>query len=161
MLLEQFGHKLYQNKIELERDTDLDSIIVDESVHLEGVTITSSRKTVERKIDRIVFNVDKTLSATGGNAWDVLKITPGLRVESQTISMIGKNTVSVMIDGRLMQLAGYGLSSFLATISSEDIKTIEVITNPPARYSAEGNSGLINIVLKGSKKDYIGGSIRS
>ena len=77
LLLEQFGHKLYQNKIELERDTDLDSIIVDESVHLEGVTITSSRKTVERKIDRIVFNVDKTLSATGGNAWDVLKITPG------------------------------------------------------------------------------------
>ena len=68
LLLEQFGHKLYQNKIELERDTDLDSIIVDESVHLEGVTITSSRKTVERKIDRIVFNVDKTLSATGGNA---------------------------------------------------------------------------------------------
>lgn len=51
-----------------------------------------------------------------------------------------------------MQLAGDGLSSFLATISSEDIKTIEVITNPPARYSAEGNSGLINIVLKGSKK---------
>ncbi len=161
LLLEQFGQKLYQNKIELERDTDLNSIIVDESVHLEGVTITSSRKTVERKIDRIVFNVDKTLSATGGNAWDVLKITPGLRVESQTISMIGKNTVSVMIDGRLMQLAGDGLSSFLATISSEDIKTIEVITNPPARYSAEGNSGLINIVLKGSKKDYIGGSIRS
>ena len=77
LLLEQFGHKLYQNKIELERDTDLNSIIVDESVHLEGVTITSSRKTVERKIDRIVFNVDKTLSATGGNAWDVLKITPG------------------------------------------------------------------------------------
>lgn len=76
MLLEQFGHKLYQNKIELERDTDLDSIIVDEFVHLQ-VTITSSRKTVERKIDRIVFNVDKTLSATGGNAWDVLKITPG------------------------------------------------------------------------------------
>jgi hypothetical protein len=159
--LEQFGQKLFNNKIEIKQDLNIGTIIVDESIHLEGVSVIYSKKLVERKIDRVVFNVDNTISAIGGDAVDMLKITPGLRVQNGTISMIGKSTVSIMINGRLLQLSGNELNNFLATVNSENIKLIEVINNPPAQYSAEGNSGLINIVLKDTKKNYMGGSIRS
>lgn len=129
-----------------------DSILVQKQI--KTVKLKASRKTlIERKVDRLVFNVENSISATGGDALDALKITPGLKVQGDQIMMIAKKGMSVMIDDKLIQLSGDDLINFLKTIKSEDIKSIEVITNPPAKYDAEGNSGLVNIKLKRIKQD--------
>jgi outer membrane receptor protein involved in Fe transport len=117
------------------------------------VEITANKKLIERKVDRLVFNVENSVSAAGGDAIDALKVTPGLRVQNDQISIIGKSGVSVMVDDRILQLSGDDLTNYLKSIPSDNIKSIEVITAPPAKYDAEGNSGLVNIVTKKTKKD--------
>lgn len=128
---------------------------------IEQIEIIGKKKLIERKIDRLVFNVGNSISATGGDALDALKITPGLRVANDKISMIGKSGMAVMVDDRLIQLSGDDLINFLKTIPSDNIKSIEVITTPPAKYEAQGNSGLINIRLSKIKQNSWNGSMRS
>ena len=160
LCVEQFGQELLKKEIALNDNTDLGIISIDESVMLDAITIISRKKLIERKSDRLVFNIENAVSATGGDVMDLLKVTPGLRVQNETVSMVGKNSMSVMVNGHLMQLAGDDLVNFLKTIESKDVKSVEVMSNPPAKYSAEGNSGLVNIVLKKTEKDYLGGTIR-
>ncbi len=119
---------------------------------IQEVEIKARKKLVERKIDRLVFNVQNSTSATGGDAMDALRVTPGVKVINDKISIIGKSGVSVLIDDKIMHLAGDDLANFLKTIPSDQIKSIEVITTPPAKYDAQGNGGLINIVLKKLKR---------
>ena len=96
----------------------------------------------------MVFNVEKSIASTGGNGLDVLRITPGIQLQNNTLSILGKGATQVMINGRLSPLAGDELISFLSGFSANDIVKVEVITNPPAKYDAAGNGGLINIILK-------------
>lgn len=112
-------------------------------------------------MDRLIFNVENSISPPGGDAIDALKVTPSIRVQNDMITMIGKSGMSVMVDDKLIQLSGDDLVNFLKTISSDNIKNIEVITTPPAKYSVEGNSGLVNIKLKKAKKDSWNASINS
>ncbi|ASE63954.1 TonB-dependent receptor [Chryseobacterium indologenes] len=128
---------------------------------IQEVEIKARKKLVERKIDRLVFNVQNSTSATGGDAMDALRVTPGVKVINDKISIIGKSGVSVLIDDKIMHLAGDDLANFLKTIPSDQIKSIEVITTPPAKYDAQGNGGLINIVLKKTKKNSWNATIRS
>jgi hypothetical protein len=128
---------------------------------IQEVEIQAKKKLVERKIDRLVFNVENSISAIGGDALDALKITPGLRVHNDKISMIGKSGMSVMVDDKLIQLSGEDLINYLKTISSDNIKSIEVITTPPAKYDAEGNSGIVNIKLKKTKPNQWSASFKS
>ncbi|NAW51609.1 TonB-dependent receptor [Elizabethkingia argentiflava] len=128
---------------------------------IQEVEIKAKQKLIERKVDRLVLNVESSISATGGDALDVLNITPGIRIQNDQISMIGKSGVSVMIDDRLLQLSDDDLINFLKTIKSDAIKSIEVITNPPAKYDAEGNSGIVNIKLKKAKKNSISGNLKT
>lgn len=128
---------------------------------IQEVEIIVKKKLIERKVDRLVFNVENSISATGGDAIDILKITPGIRVQNSQISMIGKSGMEVMVDERIIQLSGDDLINFLKLIKKEDIKAIEVISNPSAKYSAEGNSGLLNIKLKKGKENSWSASIGS
>lgn len=118
------------------------------SLTLGEFVLEDTKNLIERKVDRLVFNVENTVAASGGDALDLLKITPRVKVENDNIAMIGKSGMSVMIDDRIVQLSGEELVNYLKNIPSDNISSIEVITNPPAKYSAEGNSGLINIKLK-------------
>ena len=95
---------------------------------IQEVEIKSKKKLVERKIDRLVFNVENSISATGGDALDALKVTPGIRVQNDQISMIGKNSMGIMINDKLIQLSGDDLMNYLKNLKSDDIKKIEVIT---------------------------------
>ncbi|HPT08744.1 outer membrane beta-barrel family protein [Cloacibacterium caeni] len=137
----------------------IDSII--KTIELKGVTVTAKKKLFERKIDRLVFNVENNISATGLDAYELLKITPNLRVNNDVITIPGKNKLAIMINDRLVQLSNEELINYLKTISSNDIKKIEVITTPPSKYDAEGNSGLINIVLKKITTDNWKATLRS
>ncbi|MBP6126968.1 outer membrane beta-barrel family protein [Flavobacterium sp.] len=162
LIAKQLGKILHSQKLDANQNLNLGvlQIIIPDN-QIQEVKITSKKKLIERKVDRLVFNVENSISAIGGDAIDALKITPRVKVKNDNISMIGKNNMSVMIDDKLILLSGDELINFLKSIPSDNIKNIEVISTPPAKYDAEGNSGLINIKLKKSKLNQWNASLRS
>ena len=160
--LRQFNTVLWEKKIKIDQDFDLGNIKLKEKEQkLKEVVVSGKKKIIERKVDRLVFNVENSVVMSSGDALDVLKATPSLLTQENSISIIGKSTVSVMVDDRIIQLSGEDLSNFLKSIPSESISKIEIITAPPAKYEAQGNSGLINIVLKKNKKNFFNGNIKT
>ncbi|WP_262148868.1 TonB-dependent receptor domain-containing protein [Chryseobacterium foetidum] len=115
---------------------------------IEGVVVTAKNKIIERRVDRLVFNVENSIASQGLDAVEALAKTPMLRATDKSISIAGKSGVAVMINDRLLNISGEELINYLKNLRSDDIQKIEVITTPPAKYEAQGKSGLINIVLK-------------
>ncbi|KUY26214.1 outer membrane beta-barrel family protein [Elizabethkingia ursingii] len=130
---------------------------------VKAVTIQAKKKLIERKADRLVFNVDASMASQGMDAVETLGNVPMMKVDENKglISIVGKSSVSVMINGRMLNLSGDALMSYLKTIRSENILKVEVITTPPAKYEAQGNSGLINIVLKKNPNMGFSGNVGS
>ncbi|AZA80477.1 TonB-dependent receptor [Chryseobacterium lactis] len=128
---------------------------------IEGVTVTAKKKLFERKVDRLVFNVENSVASQGIDAIEALAKTPMVKTSDDAISIAGKSNVAVMINDRLLNLNGQELINYLKTLRSDDILKIEVITTPPAKYEAEGKSGLINIILKKSANLDWNGSIQT
>jgi hypothetical protein len=160
--INQANTEVYSKEIVVSQNLDLAEITITEKVNLlNEVNITKKKKTIERQVDRLVFNVENAIGAAGGDAVDALKLTPGIRVQNDKIAMIGKSGMAVMVDDRLIELSGDDLTNYLRTIPSDNIAKIEVITTPPAKYQAAGNSGLINIKLKKVKKDSWNSSVGS
>ncbi|WP_347218862.1 TonB-dependent receptor [Chryseobacterium sp.] len=152
-IVKHFKQILHIGSVELTKTLNIGTVKADNTTNLKEVIIQKKRKIIERKVDRLIFNVENSISATGGDALDALKITPSIRVQNEQISMVGKSGMSLMVDDRMIQLSGEELMNFLRSIPSDNIKSIEVITNPPAKYDAEGNSGIVNIKLKKAKID--------
>ncbi|MCD6063718.1 MAG: TonB-dependent receptor, partial [Flavipsychrobacter sp.] len=140
-------------------DKPQDIILKPLGKELAAVTVNSSRPLIERKADRMVLNVENTISAIGSDAFELLKKAPGVRVGNSSVSIAGKNTVSIMVDDRLLQLGGEELEAMLRTIKADNISKIEVITTPPAKYDAEGNTGIINIVTAKRKREGLNGNV--
>ncbi len=122
-------------------------------VALKEVSVTYRKPLIERKGDRLVFNVENSIASVGGDALEALGKTPGVRVNGENISIVGKSSVRVMINDRLLEISGGDLINYFKSLSADDISAIEVITNPSAKYDAEGNSGIINIRLKKNSKE--------
>jgi iron complex outermembrane receptor protein len=120
---------------------------------LKEVTVQSPQKSfIEHKIDRVIVNVDALISNTGTNAIDVLNNSPAVQVTDDVISLRGKDEVTIYIDDRPSNLTGKDLINYLKTLPSGMLDQIEIMTNPPARYNAEGTAGVINIKTKKSKR---------
>ncbi len=116
---------------------------------LETVQIVSKLPLVERKIDRTVVNVDAMITAAGGTAMDALEKSPGVSVDQNGgIRLKGKNGVVVFIDDKPTYMSGADLENYLRSLPASTIKQIELMTNPPAKYDAAGNAGVINIKTK-------------
>ncbi|MFN8266215.1 MAG: TonB-dependent receptor [Chitinophagaceae bacterium] len=116
---------------------------------LQEVKITGKKPFAERKIDRVVIHPDMLISNAGTSSLEVLEKAPGVLVDGNgTISLKGKSGVMVFIDDKPSYLSGADLANYLRSLPSGSIETIELITNPPARYDAAGNAGIINIRLK-------------
>jgi len=127
---------------------------------LQGVTVTARRPIVEVKADKMVVNVEGTINATGNDALELLRKSPGVLVDKdENLSVSGKNGVQVYIDGRPTPLSGQDLANYLKTLQSTQIEAIEIISNPSARYEAAGNAGIINIRLKKNKNYGANGSV--
>jgi len=118
--------------------------------NIEQVNILIKKKLLERKADRMIFNVEASIASQGMDGTETLANVPMIKVDESlgVISITGKSSVNVMINGRMLNLSGPALMNYLKSIRSENIARIEVITTPPAKYEAQGNSGLINIILK-------------
>lgn len=130
--------------------TDVGEIKISESSsNLQAVNITADRQMMEYKLDKRVINVDKNIVATGGNAGDVLDQVPSVQVDDEgNLTLRGNSNVTLLIDGKPSTLYGSDVPSVLSQIPASSIETIEVITNPSAKYNPEGMSGIINIKLK-------------
>jgi outer membrane receptor protein involved in Fe transport len=126
---------------------------------LDEVNVVADRSQTEFKLDKRVFNVGQDLSSTGASAVDVLNNVPSVNVNIEgQISLRGSQGVQILINGKPSILASDG-GNALGTITADMIDKIEVITNPSAKYDAEGTSGIINIVLKKEEKKGLNGSI--
>jgi hypothetical protein len=148
------GTVIYQTDFKLDKDINLGTLeSFDNSTQLREVEVTSKKRVIENQVDRTVFNVENSIRSNGSDGFELLKATPGVFVSANQIGIVGKSTVSVMIDDKIINLSGDELINYLRSISSENIKNIEVITTPPAKYDAQGNSGLINIKLKKAPED--------
>ena len=119
-------------------------------VDLAEVTVTAEQPLLVRRIDRTVVNVENQPTAAGLSGLELLERSPGVFINRQTgaISMAGKDGVNVLVNGRLNYINAGGLTDFLASLSADNVKAIELITTPPANFDAEGNAGFINIILK-------------
>ena len=130
------------------------------SKSLNTVNVTSSRPLIERKIDRTVMNVENSVLAAGNTALEILERAPGVSVDKDdNISLKGKQGVTVMINDKLTYLSPAQLATLLRSTDGNTIQSIEIITNPSAKYDASGNSGIINIKLKKNKQSGTNGSL--
>jgi hypothetical protein len=127
---------------------------------LGQIVVSDKNKIIERKIDRIIFNTDNVISASGSDVLELLAKTPMVQVMGNSISVIGKGSVRVLFNDRLFNLSEEDLTNFLKSIPADNILRIEVITTPPAKYDASGGA-LINIVTKKNKLLGTNGSIMS
>ncbi|MDB5125623.1 MAG: TonB-dependent receptor [Mucilaginibacter sp.] len=127
---------------------------------LNTVNVTSSKPLIERKIDRTVMNVENSVLAAGNSAMEILERAPGVSVDKDdNISLKGKQGVTVMINDKLTYLSSAQLATLLRSTDGTTIQSIEIITNPSAKYDAAGNSGIINIKLKKNKQTGTNGSV--
>ncbi|MCI4668588.1 MAG: TonB-dependent receptor family protein [Bacteroidia bacterium] len=138
---------------------DLGQIQLKESgMTMEEVVISGEKSQMEFKLDKRVFNVGKDLSSTGASALEVLNNVPSVNVSIEgDISLRGSQGVQILINGKPSVLASEQ-GNALGSITADMIEKIEVITNPSAKYDAEGTSGILNIVLKKEEKKGINGS---
>ncbi len=118
---------------------------------LKAVTVIGKKAFIEQRIDRTIINVGALISNDGANALEVLEKLPGVIVEGNgTINFKGKSGVLILIDGKPTYLSGDNLTAYLKTLSSSSLDQIELMDNPPAKYDAAGNAGVINIKTKRS-----------
>ncbi len=130
-----------------------------EEKNLAEVTIVSKKQFIERKLDRIVVNVEGSILSAGSSAMEVLERAPSVNVnQNDAISLRGKTGVIVMIDGKPTPLSGADLANYLRTLPSSSVERIDIITSPSAKYDAAGNSGIIDIRLKKDKRFGTNGS---
>ena len=128
--------------------------------NLAAVVVTSKKPLIEQKIDRMVVNVDASVTNVGLTALEVLEKSPGVTVDKDgKISLKGKPSVMVMIDGKPSYLSGAELANLLSNMNSNQLSQIEIMTNPSAKYDAAGNAGVINIITKKSITQGFNGSV--
>ena len=127
-------------------------ILAKATKQLSEVTVVSKKPMIEVKADKTIFNIEGSINATGSDAFELLRKSPGVMIDKDdNVSLSGKNGVQIYIDGRPSPLSGKDLADFLRSMQSSQIEAIELITNPSAKYDAAGNAGIVNFRLKKNK----------
>ncbi len=134
-------------------DLRVPTIILSKNVaRLNNIVIAVKKPVIEVKADKIIVNVENNINATGLDGMELLRQSPGVLVDQDdNISLAGKSGVQIYIDGKPSPLTAKDLSSYLRSLRSSSIESIEIINNPSAKYEAAGTGGIINIKLKKNK----------
>jgi hypothetical protein len=139
---------------------DLGTIYLNESTTtLDLVQVEGKREAVAENMERKVFRIDDNLAQSGGSLLQVLQNLPGITTQDGGVQLRGSNRVAVLIDGKQTALTGFGTQTSLDNIPASSIEKIEVINNPSARYDANGNAGIINIIYKKEIKEGFKGKV--
>jgi outer membrane receptor protein involved in Fe transport len=134
--------------------------LINSSLALEEVKVTAEKSQMVFKLDRRVFNVGKDLTSVGSNAADILNNVPSINVDPEgNVSLRGSGSVRILVNGKPSGLLSAGETDALLRMQGDIIKSVEVITNPSARYEAEGEAGIINIILKKNEEKGVNGTI--
>ena len=127
---------------------------------LDEIEVIAEKSTMQMGLDRKIFNVGKDLLNQGGNAANILDNIPSVTVDIEgNVSLRGSSNVRILVDGKQSGLIGIGSTKGLQSLQANMIEKVEIITNPSAKYEAEGMSGIINIVLKKEQKQGLNGSL--
>ncbi len=154
------GFKTHSSFIEINSDLTLPTVVLQEETEsLDEVVISSKKPTVTRKVDRLEFNVANT-TLSNGNAWDILKNTPGVILQQDAITIKNSANIIVLINDKRTYLSTAELKDLLEGTSGSEITSIEVITNPPAKYEAEGSS-VLNIKMKNNRIEGYKGNVNT
>ncbi|WP_298394780.1 outer membrane beta-barrel protein [Flavobacterium sp.] len=140
---------LDQGTIELEED----------ATTLQEVVIVSKQNTVSEKMDKKTFSMADNINQSGGSVLQSMQNLPGVTVQDGKVQIRGNDKVTVLIDGKQTALTGFGNQSGLDNIPASAIDKIEIINNPSAKYDANGNAGIINIIYKKNKKEGFNGKV--
>jgi hypothetical protein len=154
------GYETHTSDIEVNgKDVDLGDIILKAGAQLLGEAVVTA-KLVDRKADRFIMNINGNPTTVGKNSVELLAMAPSVWVDRQKgISINGKTDIKIMINDRIMNMSTDELFNYLETIPSEDIQSIEIITDPGAEYEANSNSGILHIKLKKSRVGGFTGSV--
>jgi len=159
--IEFLGFKTIEYKDKaITSDLNLGTIaVVEDTKQLDEVVVIAERSTVEIKLDKKVYNVGQDMMVKGGTASDVLDNVPSVSVDNDgNVSLRGNENVRVLIDGKPSGMAG-NIADALRMLPADAVEKVEVITNPSARYEAEGGGGIVNIILRKGKAQGVNGSI--
>lgn len=132
------------------------------SIALEEAAVVVERPLVEIMPDRTVFNVEGTINNTGDNALNLMRKAPGVTVDNNdNVNVLGRAGVMLYVDGKQLPLSGEDLANYLRNLPSDQIDRMDIISNPGAKYDAEGNAGIIDIRLKKDKNLGANGSVQT
>lgn len=150
LLIKQFGYFDSQETLDVKGNTNVPTLklTIDAQV-FEQVEVIATVPFIERKIDRVVVTPDALIANAGSSALEVLERAPGVTVDQNGVILLkGRSGVAVFINDKPSYLSGTELENYLRTLPAGSIKNIEIMENPPAKYEAEGNAGVININIK-------------
>jgi len=129
------------------------------SEQLEEVVIEAKQDAVSSKMDKKTFSVEDNISQSGGSVLQSMQNLPGVTVQDGKVQLRGNDKVAVLIDGKQTALTGFGSQTGLDNIPASAIERIEIINNPSAKYDANGNAGIINIIFKKEEKNGLNGKV--
>jgi len=133
-----------------------------QATQLKEVKVVGQKPLFERQVDRTVVNVEGSALAAGNTSLDVLARSPGVTVDNNdNLALLGRQNVLVLIDGRRQPMSGRELADYLRALPAEQLKSIELITNPPAKYDAQGTAGIIAINLRKDQRLGTNGSVQA
>jgi len=158
--VEKAGYIPFEMIIDLQKDNGLLKIILKKEIQeIEAVVMTKQKPLITRKVDRLEFNVENS-NISSLNAWEILKKTPNVTINNDVIAIKGGTGILVTINDKKIMLTGDELKNFLENTQGDEIKSVEVITNPTAKYEASG-SAVLNIVMKKNKIEGYRGIVSS
>jgi ferric enterobactin receptor len=137
-----------------------DIFLASKATTLQGIVISGKPKIIENKIDKLVFNADQDVTSQVGVATDILKKVPQVSVDVDgNVELAGSSSIRFLINGKPSAAFGSDITDVLQSIPASQIKSIEVITNPGAKYDAQGLGGIINIILKENNSHGVNGNL--
>lgn len=149
LVVKDLEYGTVEKNVDLEKQEELQIVLKKEIQEIQEVVMTKQKPVVKRKIDRLEFNVENS-NISSLNAWEILKKTPGVTAGNDVLAIKGSQSILVTINDKKVMLTGDELKSLLENTQGDEVKSVEVITNPPAKYEASG-SAVLNIVLKKNK----------